>query len=68
MDFPVFVFALPCSRRRFQKFSKKKAEHLFEILFKFYKKVVLVPALALGVEAALAVEVEVEVGKRVGRR
>ena len=36
--------------------------------FKFYKRVVLVPALALGVEAALAVEVEVEVGKRVGRR
>ena len=43
---------------------------MFKILFKIYKRVVLVPALALGVEAALAVEVEVEVEveKRVGRR
>ena len=48
--------------------SEKNAEHLFKTLLKFYKRVVLVPALALGVEAALAVAVEVEVGKRVGRR
>ena len=52
----------------FRNSVKKKVGHLFKNLFKFYKKVVLVPALALGVEAALAVEVEVEVEKRVGRR